>query len=178
MQARPSPPPAFDLEAARAGDPQARAALLRHLLPRIRATLARYVGTGPDLDDLTQEALVDVLRGLPGYRGEAPIEAWVTRIAQRRAWSRRRPAAEVLPFDGERHGVVAGWEGRGAADDLVAAVEALPPPRRTVLMMHDVEGYSAREVGEILGVPLGTVSDRLREARHQLRRALRWWRER
>lgn len=165
-----------DLDAARGGDPEAQAALLRHLLPKIRSTVARYAGTGPDLDDLTQEVLLDVLRGLPGFRGEAPLEVWVVSIARRRVWARHRPAAEVLPFDADFHGAVPAAEELGWPGALEAAVEGLPPPRRTVFMMHDVEGYSAREVGEILGVPLGTVSDRLREARQQLRRALRWWR--
>ncbi len=120
-----------------------------------------------------------VARGLPAFRGEASIETWVHRICVRAAGGRRRAAAELIPLDGapDRAGMGDG-ERAVMLGGLAVAIDALPPDRRTVFVMCDVEGYTGAEVATHLGVPRGTVVDRLRRARLQLRRALGAWRER
>lgn len=150
-------------------------ALLRDLLPRIRRTVARYAGTGPDYDDLVQEVLVNVARGLPAFRGEASIDTWVHAIAVR-AVCRRRPTGDLLSFEDRDAPSTAdpdAWIGLGR---LSSAVDELPPARRAVFVLHDVEGYTRDEIAALLDIPDGTVADRLRRAREQLQRLLRAWR--
>ena len=169
------PAPAARLDAARAGDRAATEALLRELLPRIRRTVARYAGTGPEFDDIVQEVLMSVVRGLPAFRGDAALETWAHAICVRAA-CRRRATGDLLSFE-ERDAASAedpsDWVGLGR---LSAAVDELPPARRAVFVLHDVEGYTRDEIAALLELPGGTVADRLRRAREQLQRLLRAWR--
>ena len=169
------PAPAARLDAARAGDRAATEALLRELLPRIRRTVARYAGTGPEFDDIVQEVLMSVVRGLPAFRGDAALETWVHAICVRAA-CRRRATGDLLSFE-DRDAASAedpsDWVGLGR---LSAAVDELPPARRAVFVLHDVEGYTRDEIATLLELPGGTVADRLRRAREQLQRLLRAWR--
>ena len=73
--------------AAARGDRAAAQALLTELLPRAR-NLIRYLVRGDaDVDDIAQEALISVVRGLPGYRGEGAFQSWVDRIVARTAFA-------------------------------------------------------------------------------------------
>lgn len=151
--------------------------MLRALLPGIRRRLARYVGTGPELDDCTQDVLLSVARGLPAFRGEASIDTWVYRICVRRA-SASRTARMKQPLSLDREPAVSGGaEGLHTLRRLAEAVDQLPASRRVVFVLHDVEGHTSQELASLLDLPRGTVADRLRRARLELRRILRAWRE-
>jgi RNA polymerase sigma-70 factor (ECF subfamily) len=162
------------LAAARTGDRDALAGFLRVNLPKVRRTLARYGGAGPDLDDLTQEALIAIAKGLPGFRGDASVDTWMHRICVR-VVAARRPRGDVLSFVDDRHGGAAAPVDTVAIGRIAEAVDQLSPPRRAVFVLHDVEGYTGEEISEILDIPRGTVADRLRVAREQLQRLLRAW---
>jgi RNA polymerase sigma-70 factor (ECF subfamily) len=158
------PAPAARLDAARAGDRAATEALLRELLPRIRRTVARYAGTGPEFDDIVQEVLMSVVRGLPAFRGDAALETWVHAICVRAA-CRRRATGDLLSFE-ERDTASAedpsDWVGLGR---LSAAVDELPPARRAVFVLHELDGEPVVELARSLEIPLNTAHSRLRLAR-------------
>src|SRR3954470_23229675 len=89
------------ITAAAAGDRAAAEALCRELLPRVR-NLVRYLLRGdPRVDDVAQEALIAVLRGLATFRGDGRFESWVDRVVARTTFAAiRRIRAETQP--GER----------------------------------------------------------------------------
>lgn len=160
---------------------RARDAALEELFQRLRQPLfglaLRMTGR-PDLaDDAVQEALVDVLRGIPGFRGDARLTTWAYRIAVRaatRVAARNRRAHEDLSEDlaaGAADPQRLAAERDGAAR-ILAAIAKLPAPMRAVVALSALDGLDQTEVAEVLGVPVGTVYSRLHAARARLRELL------
>jgi RNA polymerase sigma-70 factor (ECF subfamily) len=167
------------IRAAAAGDRAAAHALLFELLPRVR-NLVRYLVRGDaEADDLAQEALIAILRGLDGFRGEASFERWADRVAVRATFAgvrrRRRESAELLQAEPELR--LASPESARPDDEyadrrqVVAVLDALPPDQRHAVVMHHVLGMSVPEIARELGIPAETVRSRLRLARTRLRDA-------
>lgn len=166
------------LARAKQGDRAAVEALLRGELDRIRAVLFRYLGGGPELDDVTQKVLLEIVAGLPSFRGESALSTWVHTICVRCAWAHRRVRSNLVFLDTVPDSVdpAAGAEQLEARDLLrvaQAALARIEPERRIVFVLHDVEGYGAPEIARTLSIPEGTVHSRLREARSAVRAFLR-----
>lgn len=157
----------------------AAGALMRELLPRVR-NLVRYLVRGDQaVDDLAQEALVAILRGLPGYRGDAPLLAWADRIVVRSTFERRRRdrvrhAREGGELPNDEAPALRQSAPELALDRraLVAALERLSASQRDALVLHHVVGLSIPEIAEHLDAPLETVRSRLRLGMGALREAL------
>lgn len=161
--------------AALAGDRAAASALLLELLPRIR-NLIRYLLRGDEsVDDIAQEAMIAILRGLPGFRGEGSLRAWADRIVARVAlgWVRRDRRQKSL----ERESVAQGDPPSAVETpdqylvrrQAVARLDRLSYEQRHALVLHHVVGLSVPEVAAQLGVPTETVRSRLRLAQNKLR---------
>jgi RNA polymerase sigma-70 factor (ECF subfamily) len=153
-------------------------ALLRQQLPRIRRVLYRYVGNDQELDDLTQKALVEIVKSIPGFRGESKLETWMHRLCVRVAWAHRERRRGVvnfvaIPEIADRTDAVQRFEDRELMRTIHLALERVPSERRMAFMMSDVEGFTAPEVAEALGVPEGTVYFWVREVRLLLRKVLK-----
>ena len=168
------------VRAAAGGDRAAASELLRERLPRVR-NLVRYLVRGDDMvDDISQQVLIAILKGLPTYRGEGAFDAWCDRITARETfrylkrsraeWARRREAATELRETaraGAGPGDAARYESRRAALSLL---ESLPPEQREVLVLHHVVGMSMKEVAEAVGIPVETARSRARLGVKRLRR--------
>ena len=160
---------------AQAGELDAQQSLVAGLLPRVR-NLVRYLVRGDrDVDDIAQEALVAVVRGLPGYRGEGRLESWADRVAARAAfaWLRKRRG------DPLHHGAPAlAVPDRAVATDhetrrrLALALDDVPEAQRNALVLHHVLGMSVPEIASEVGAPEKTVRSRLRLGRLRLRQTL------
>lgn len=141
----------------------------------------RLTGNRHDAEDLTQEVFVRVFKSLSTYR-PGTFEGWLHRItvnmfldgARRKQRQRTdllsEEAAERLP--GEEPGPERAYEFRNLTDDVQQALSALPPDFRAAVVLCDIEGLSYEEVGEALGIKLGTVRSRIHRARARLRRSL------
>jgi RNA polymerase sigma-70 factor, ECF subfamily len=165
------------IASAAAGDQIAAQSLCRELLPRVR-NLVRYLVRGDArVDDIAQEALIAVLRGLRTYRGEGRFEAWVDRIVARSTFATlRRIRAETQPgaqdvAERERDPVESSaYEDRR---ELAAALDRLPPEQRQALIMHFSVGMTVPEIAEAVAAPFETVRSRLRLAKAALRDTLK-----
>jgi RNA polymerase sigma-70 factor, ECF subfamily len=162
-------------EAASRGDRRAAEALIALLLPRVR-NLVRYLLRGDaDVDDLAQEALVTILRGLPGYRGEGTVTAWSDRIVARSVFAhlRRTRASDKVhvEYTPDLVPVPSGESAHGflSRRRLVRALDELPEEQRMVLVMHHALGLSVREIADEIAVPFETVRSRLRLGMARLR---------
>jgi DNA-directed RNA polymerase specialized sigma24 family protein len=144
-------------------------ALVRALMPYVgRVCGAIALDRG---DDAMQETFVAVLRNLRSLREPAAVYGWVRRIAVREAV--RVARAGAVPVDpATLTGGVAPVVDIDSAVDVRAALGALSPEHRAVLVLRDVDGLSEAEVSELLGVPEGTVKSRLHRARASFAR--RW----
>jgi RNA polymerase sigma-70 factor (ECF subfamily) len=130
-----------------------------------------------DAEDAVQEACVRAHRALPRFRA-ADGRAWLLTIVRNVCCSRLRQtrgAGAPEPFDDEVHGagdahgelVAIEWRQEELAQ-LHAGVERLPTEFREVLVLHELEGLSYREIAEVAAIPIGTVMSRLSRARKKL----------
>jgi RNA polymerase sigma-70 factor (ECF subfamily) len=148
------------------------------LLPRVR-NLVRYLVRGDgDVEDIAQEALVAIIRGLPAHRGEGSLRSWADRITSRVAiafLSRRRRRDRQVDAAADLEAVA----DRGRRPDAyvarrnaVALLDGLPEKQRHVLVMHHVLG-SVEEIAQELDIPFETVRSRLRIGIARLRQLRR-----
>lgn len=151
------------------------------LFQRHRASVTRLVyrmlGPSAELEDLVQEVFVQVLRSLHGFRDEARFSTWLYRVAlnvvlmHRRATGRRprlvdeakgEPPIDVAPSAHEA------LETRRRAEAFHALLGRLSEKKRTVFVLHELEGLTPARIGEIVGAPVLTVRTRLFYARREL----------
>jgi RNA polymerase sigma-70 factor (ECF subfamily) len=154
--------------AAARGDRKAAQSLLTELLPRAR-NLIRYLVRGDtDVDDIAQEALISVVRGLPGYRGEGAFQSWVDRIVARTAFAQlSKTRAERNERSNEAPELLAvPAEGRGdnyvMRRELAALLDKLPDEQRHAVVLHHALGMTVPEITQATGAPFETVRSRLR----------------
>lgn len=155
--------------------------LLLHYSPRIRSILSRIVPRS-HLDDAVQEAVMDILRGLPSFTGEAKLSTWIYRVTLRRGWKssaratreikRGQDAAASATPEPTASRPSASVERDELASQLEQALATLDFAQRSVLALSAFEGLEAKEVAETLGIPVGTVHSRLSRARAQLKKVL------
>lgn len=160
------------------GDPRAQRVLAHRLAPRVHRLSTRLLSNRADADDASQIALMEILRSAGGFRQEASIERWADRIAVRCAIrhareQRRGPFGLLSPTDADQ---LRDRPRATAAEATPRAIEdyldELPEARRQVLVLKHALGYTAEEIAELTGKPVGTVKDRLVAARKQLRKVI------
>jgi RNA polymerase sigma-70 factor, ECF subfamily len=154
------------------GDRAAAEALCREILPRVR-NLVRYLVRGDHhVDDVAQEALIAVLRGLAGYRAEGKFESWVDRIVARTTFSslrKLRGRPEEIAVEVERASDEPGGEAYVLRRQVAAHLDALPPEQRQALVLHFAVGMTVPEIAELTGAPFETVRSRIRLGKAALR---------
>ena len=139
----------------------------------------RLTGNEADAQDLVQEVLLRVRRGLATYR-PGSMEGWLSRITTNafldEVRRRRRHPTEGLPREPGLALAAPDAAGELAAsalpDDLQAALRALPEDFRVAVVLSDVVGLTYAEIAEHLDVPVGTVRSRIHRGRRLLRRVL------
>jgi RNA polymerase sigma-70 factor (ECF subfamily) len=151
--------------------------LYRNTYRRILGTLITLVRDIPTAEDCAQETYERAYRNWAGWRPDAPVEAWLHRIAinvaiSDRRYQRLRQAGEVVrrlgrPAAGPDPSVVA------EQSDLVRAMKKLPTKQAAALVLRHYHGYTNREIAAALGVPEQTVASRLAAARKHLQAVLR-----
>jgi RNA polymerase sigma-70 factor, ECF subfamily len=165
------------LAAARRGDAQAFAEILRHHDRELRLLAFRLLGDEGQMEDALQDAAIKAYRALPSFKNRSVLGTWLYRIVYTTCLDhlRRRPA----PFDAPASACVEAPDPDAdpldrliAWERLDAALAALPPDQRVALLLIDQEGYDYRTAGKIIGVPAGTVSSRVSTARATVRRLL------
>lgn len=181
FQAPPEGPEAFPeaaaLAAARRGDRDAQAQLLRHHFARIHALAFRLVGNPEDAEDLAQEGFVRAFRALALYRGEGSFEGWLRRIVVHlaqdrfRARAKREPGALPSDLPGGREPYRA-LEARELRLVLASALDALHPSLRAALLLRTREGLDYDEIAALTGVTPETARTRVMKARKELTRRL------
>ena len=166
------------LAAAAQGDRDAAEALLRSLLPRVRNLVRYFVRGDAEVDDLAQEALVTILRGLSSYRGEGNVSSWADRIVVRTVFAQLRRTRAAHKVRAEYKAELIEVSTNESAQRFLArrqamrALDTLPDEQRDVLVMHHVLGLSVREISDELGAAFETVRSRLRLGMARLRETL------
>ena len=164
---------------AQSGDLSAFERLYRENERKVFALCMRMSSDATLAEELTQDVFVRAWQKLSSFRGESAFSSWLyplavnvalsERRARRRRTSRFFATDDLTPFDKPSATKAAGPE---AGFDLEAALATLPPGARAVFVLHDVEGYKHEEIGELLGMAVGTSKAQLHRARKLLRERL------
>ena len=167
--------PVDDVALAAQGDTGAFERVYRAHVGRVQ-NLARRMAGPESADEVTQDVFVRVWQKLATFRGESSFGTWLHRLAVNVIIERFRVLGTTrdrfLP-DGaavlERLPGVPAPARYDARMDLDSAMKRLPPGARAVFVLHDVEGYRHEEIGQLLGVSIGTSKSQLHRARMTLR---------
>jgi len=173
-----------------ARDERAFNALVRAYEGRVFSVALRMLGNRAEAEDLAQEVFVQVFKAVGTFRGESKLSTWIYRIAinlakNRGKYLRVRRAEAHDDLDALDQGAGTGQDKRENVarverpDEMMAgleveqvvrrAIQELEPSFRECLVLRDVEDLSYGEIGEITGLPEGTVKSRIHRARAQLK---------
>ena len=162
------------------------------LMSSLYSGALRMTRNPADADDLVQETYLRAYRGFGGFQDGTNLKAWMYRILTNtyinayRAKQRRPDESELdevedLYLYRRLGGLEAASLGRSAEDELMdtfseaevkQAIEDLPENFRMPVLLADVEGFSYKEIAEILDIPIGTVMSRLHRGRKALQKGL------
>ena len=175
----------------KAGSEEAYSWLIGEFHQPIYGLIYRIVNDPSDAADTTQDVFLKVFRGMKHFHGESSLKTWIYRIALHEAANRRRwwfrHKAQETPInpvaDGEEYSTENRLVDPGesplekfAHTEVQAAVEAalqqVPEPYRTALILRDLEEMSYEEIAEVLQISLGTVKSRITRGRDALRKKL------
>ena len=182
------------IEASRAGDPAAVEKLVRSHQTRVYNFAMRMCRNVEDAKDILQETFLGMLRSIKDFREESRFTTWLYRIASNACLKKRRRGVhdpgpeqelsldELMPrpnVDGVKP-EIADWSQdaerallRGElSEKMEAAIDRLPREYKIVLVLRDIEGFSAEETADMLKLSVPAVKSRLHRARVFVRREL------
>ncbi len=172
----PGHPDAELLDRLLAGDSMAWRGLHREHAADVFRLARRFVFSDTEAEEVTQEVFVAAFRSLDRFRGQSRLKTWLYRITvnralkRRRWWHRRRESGDemlvpqVAPGPGPEHRAIDRDEFRR----LLHCIDRLDTRKRTVLVLHELEGLDTREIAQVLDCPRSTVLTRLARARTEL----------
>jgi RNA polymerase sigma-70 factor (ECF subfamily) len=164
------------VEAARRGDREAYADLIRPRADRLFALAHRILRDIDRTDDAVQEALVIAWRDLPGLRDAERFDAWlhrlVVRACVREAMRERRVVTNLRILTADLPAGVDDFLSVADRDQLERGFRRLDPQQRAILVLRHFAGFEPTEIADILGIPAGTARSRLHHAHRAMRAAL------
>lgn len=175
------------LDALRAGDESAFAALVTKYHPRLLRFAESMVPSRAIAEEVVQDTWLGVVRGIDRFEGRSSVKTWLFNILANRARTTGAREARAVPVGDPLEGRFAAsgawsqppepWsdavDSRLAAETVASRLKEclpdLPPGQRQVLVLHDIEGLDAAEVCALLGITAGNQRVLLHRARAQLR---------
>ena len=169
--------PAIVKRAAR-GDARAHDIIYRAFKTPVYSLCLRFTRAPAHAEDLVQETFIEIMRSISKFRGEAALGSWIRRIAVskalmflRSAWTARSQSLaddwdEVTPGNAVSHGISSHPD---EALDLDAALANLSSVSRTIVWLHDVEGFTHKEIGKLMGRTESFSKSQLSRAYQRLR---------
>lgn len=167
--------PAIVKRAAR-GEARAHEIIYRAFAAPVYSLCLRFTRVPAQAEDLTQDTFIEVMRSINKFRGEAALGTWIRRVAVSKALMFLRSA-----WTARSQSLGADWEETTAADalghgrspdvalDLDAALAHLPAVARTVVWLHDVEGFTHKEIAALMGQSESFSKSQLSRAYQRLR---------
>lgn len=174
----------FDYQLARriaAGDMAAFDELYQRYHRRLYSLCLRMTNNVAEAEDLTQESFIHIYRNIGSFRGESSLITWLHRLTLNKVLMHFRKSVvrrEQTTEDGEmiepEIKAAETYSQTVAVDRLMLqkAIAELAPGYRAVFILHDVEGYEHQEIGQMLGISIGTSKSQLHKARMKLRKSI------
>ncbi len=150
------------------GDRRMQKELYDRFSPKMYAVCIRYMGNADDAQDILQEGFIKIYKNLERFRGDGSFEGWVRRIFVNTAIEQIRKKKMDVSLTEKEETIE--YKSVSAIDninekDLLKIVSGLSPGYRSVFNMYVVEGFSHKEIGELLGINEGTSKSQLARAR-------------
>lgn len=168
------------IDRARGGDTRAHEVIFRTFSAPVYTLALRMTGSASTAEDLLQDTFIEVMRSIGRYRADASLGTWIRTVAvskclmyMRSAWRRRATLFRDLPDD--HHASIGLTTPEAPVQlrlDLERALTRLPDVSRIVVLLHDVEGYTHREIAELMGMSVSFSKSQLARARGRLRETL------
>lgn len=166
------------IKRASRGDAKAHEIIYRAFSAPVYSIGLRFTRVPAHAEDLLQETFIEVMRSISKFRGEAALGSWIRRIAVskslmflRSAWHARGQSLDddwddMTAGSGSSHGLS---QHPDDALDLDAALADLPPVSRAVVWLHDVEGFTHKEIADFMGKTESFSKSQLSRAYQRLR---------
>src|SRR5688500_16574448 len=143
--------------------------LYQRFAPKMYAVCLRYAGNADDAQDILQDGFVKVYKNLSRFRGEGSFEGWVRRIFVNTSIEHLRRKTYLKPIAEKEENTIPLKEKSVLYNlgekDILKLVKQLSPGYRTVFNLYVVEGYTHKEIGDILNISEGTSKSQLARAR-------------
>jgi len=151
------------------GDRRMQEELYRRFSPRMYAVCLRYAGSAEEAEDILQEGFIKIFKKLNTFRSEGSFEGWIRRIFVNTAIEHFRRKRYLQPVTDKEENTLEGNYlsvlDNLAERDILELVQQLSPGYRTVFNMYVVEGYTHKEIGDMLGISEGTSKSQLSRAK-------------
>lgn len=139
------------------------------------AVCLRYANNAEDAQDLLQEGFIKVYRNLHRFRAEGSFEGWIRRVFVNSSIEHYRKKSLQLSKVSDKEENTIEDDDISALDtlaekDIINLIQELSPGYKTVFNLYVVEGYSHKEIGELLGISEGTSKSQLARARSILQK--------
>ncbi len=132
----------------------------------------RITGDYDLANDVLQDAFINIFRALPKFRRESTLGAWIKTIVVRAALKKIKKQPKEERLEDYHTGHLIDWGDHLQAEYLEKAILSLPEGYRAVFVLIEVEGYSHKEVADMLGISTGTSKSQLFYAKRRLREML------
>ncbi len=150
------------------GDRRMQKQLYDQFSPKMYAVCLRYMGNADDAQDILQEGFIKIYKNLERFRGDGSFEGWIRRIFVNTAIEQIRKKKLNVSLSEREETIefktVSAIENINAKD-LLNIVRELSPGYRSVFNLYVVEGYSHKEISELMGISEGTSKSQLARAR-------------
>lgn len=142
------------LRAAVAGEPEALSRLYRRHADAVYRMAFRLTESSADAQDVVQDVFVGLPEALRSYRGSGSLEGWLKKLAARTALMKLRSQRErrEVPLSAFAHLLQRGEAGPVDRMALERAIAALPEEFRFVVVLREIEGFTHREIADLLGI--------------------------
>jgi RNA polymerase sigma-70 factor (ECF subfamily) len=130
----------------------------------------RYCKSREDAEDVLMESFVKIYDNMPAFRFQSSLETWMRRVVVNMSINKIRAARMMDSIDNESYEVPfvdLGFDNLNAKE-LLALLDKLPVGYRTVFNLYAIEGYSHKEIGEVMGIDEGTSRSQLAKSRKAL----------
>lgn len=164
------------IEGCVAGNRNSQAMLYHHFSSKMMGVCMRYSNNYHTAEDILQEGFIKVFTYIEKYRGEGSFEGWIRRIFVNTAIEHFRKNSKMYATD-DLQSVESSIINEDAvsnlsAKDLVSYIQQMSPGYRTIFNMYVVEGYSHKEIAQMLGISEGTSKSQLARARGLLQKLI------
>lgn len=157
------------IEGVLRGDRKMQQELYHRFAPKMYAVCLRYASNAEEAEDILQEGFIKIFNKIGSFRGDGSFEGWIRRIFVNTAIEQFRKKTYLKPLTEVEENTVEGKYlsvlDNLAEKDIIQLVQQLSPGYRTVFNMYVVEGYTHKQIAELLGISEGTSKSQLSRAK-------------